>query len=220
MKDTREGQSPSRDKAAEFQSMGTVPRFEVQRPVACVVKGMRQPRFLQEGARYHVTARINRKEMLLDPAATKELFMSTVARARRKYSFRIWNFCIMNNHVHLLIEPSRGESLSAIMRWILGVFAMAWNRRHDMTGHVWGDRFHSRVLPGLWEFRMAFGYIDNNPVKASLARSAADWLYGGLACARTSRGPLIEKAPAWLRLLFPLHAPLSLPPPSGLPLQT
>ena len=53
---------------------------------------VRQPRELQDGARYHVTARANRKEMILDKGPMKELFLSVVRRAKTKYDFRIENF--------------------------------------------------------------------------------------------------------------------------------
>jgi putative transposase len=70
-----------------------------------------------------VTARANRKEMILDTNAMKELFLSVVKRAKEKYDFRLENFYIMGNH--FIIQPIRGESLSAIMQWILSVSAMA-----------------------------------------------------------------------------------------------
>ena len=74
--------------------------------------GMRQARKLVEGARYHVTARANRKEMILDSSARKELFLSVVKRAKEKYEFRLENFCIMGNHFHFVIQPgARRESV-------------------------------------------------------------------------------------------------------------
>src|SRR5512145_2652656 len=107
---------------------------------------MRRVRELKEGARYHVTTRANRKEMILDDSAMKELFLSVVKRAKARYSFRLENFCVMGNHFHFIIQPNRGVSLSAIMQWILSVFAMAFNRLLGLTGHVWGCRFFSRIL--------------------------------------------------------------------------
>ena len=53
---------------------------------------MRKSRILQDGARYHVIARANRKEMILDSGAMKDLFLETVARAKQKYDFKIENF--------------------------------------------------------------------------------------------------------------------------------
>jgi REP element-mobilizing transposase RayT len=171
---------------------------------------MRKPRQLREGARYHVTARINRKEMLIDHGSVKDLFLSIVVKAKRKHRFRIWNFTVMGNHIHFLIEPAKGQSLSRIMQWILGVFAMSYNRKRGLTGHVWGERFHSRILDGLREFVLAFAYIDENPVKAGLAANACGWGYGGLGHARGGCRGILEENPTWLYLLFPNHARLML----------
>lgn len=175
------------------------------------IANMRHPRILINGARYHVTARINRKEMLLESSRVRELFLSTVRRAKRKYRFRLWNFCVMGNHVHFLIEPVEGESLSSIMRWILGVFAMAYNRKQGLTGHVWGERFHSRILDGLREFVLAFGYIDDNPVRAGLVDHAHEWPHCGCAHYRGMKHELLDDIPPWLPLLFPGIAAISLP---------
>jgi putative transposase len=171
---------------------------------------MRKPRQLREGARYHVTARINRKEMLLDHGSVKDLFLSIVVKAKRRHLFRIWNFCVMGNHIHFLIEPAKDESLSRIMQWILGVFAMSYNKKRGLSGHVWGERFHSHILDGLRDFILAFAYIDENPVKAGLAACACEWGYGGLGHVRCGCQDIVEEEPPWLGLLFPNHARLML----------
>ncbi|MDA8426729.1 MAG: transposase [Treponema sp.] len=157
------------------------------------------------GARYHVTARANRKEMILDTSSMKELFLSVVARAKKKYDFRLENFCIMGNHFHFVIQPGRNESLSAIMQWILSVFAMAYNRIKGFTGHVWGCRFFSRILASLRELLQAFEYIDNNPVKASQVEDRRAWRWGGLWHNRMGHGELVEKPACWLKPFIPEH---------------
>jgi putative transposase len=158
---------------------------------------------LREGARYHVTGRANRKEMILDSSASKELFLSVLKRAKRKYSFRIENLCIMGNHFHLVIVPGKGESLSAIMRWIMSVFAMSFNRIHGYVGHVWGERFFSRIISGLRELLAVFDYVDGNPVKAAKVGDRRTWRYGGLWHNRTGCRDLVEETPEWMRLVFP-----------------
>ncbi|MCX7023350.1 MAG: transposase [Spirochaetes bacterium] len=171
---------------------------------------MRKPRELKDDARYHVTARANPKEMILDKGQMKELFLSVVRRAKTKYYFRIENFCIMGNHFHFIIQPIHGESLSAIMRWILSVFAMAYNRISGFTGHVWGCRFFSRIIASLREFMQVFEYIDDNPVEASQVADRRQWRYGGLAHDRAGCRELLDEMPEWARLLFPEHTMLVL----------
>lgn len=140
---------------------------------------MRKPRQLQEGAKYHISARANRQEMILRQDSIKELFLDVVKRAKKRYSFKLENFCVMENHFHFIIQPDPGVSLSAIMQWIMSVFAMAWNRRHGLRGHVWGERFFSRIIQSLKDFLQVFDYIDKNPVDGGLVRDPADWKYGG-----------------------------------------
>lgn len=171
---------------------------------------MRKPRELLAGARYHVTARANRGELILDDGATKDMFLAVVRRAKRKYDFRIDNFCVMGNHFHFIIQPGKGESLSAIMRWILSVFAMAYNKLHGLTGHVWGSRFFSRIISSLRAFLHIFEYIDANPEKASQVLDRRDWIHGGLWHDRTGCREIVDGMPFWLSLLVPEHGMLLL----------
>jgi putative transposase len=174
---------------------------------------MRKPRELLEGARYHVTARANRKEMILDTSAMKELFLSVVKRAKGKYDFRLENFCVMGNHFHFVIQPGRGENLSAIMRWILSVFAITYNKIMCVTGHVWGSRFFSRIIVSLRELVQVFEYIDDNPVRASQVDDRRQWRWGGLWHDRTGCRDIVEVPADWRRSLFPEREQLLLTGP-------
>jgi putative transposase len=138
---------------------------------------MRKPRVLREGARYHVSARANRREMIFETDEMKKLFLSVAKEARRKFVFRIENICIMGNHFHFIIRPGWGESLSSIMKWILGVFAIRFNKSYHLTGHVWGERFYSKIIESMRSYFEIFAYIDANPLVAGLVSRAEDWLY-------------------------------------------
>ena len=135
---------------------------------------------LQEGADYHVTARVNRGEKIFLAQEDRELFMDILKKAKKKFDFSLKNFCIMGNHIHLLIKPGRRESLSKIMQWLLSVFARLWNKKHNLSGHVWGDRFFSRVITGIFDFVKVFLYIDYNPVTAGMVEKPDQWMHGGL----------------------------------------
>lgn len=172
---------------------------------------MRKPRQLCERARYHVTARANRKEMILDSSRMKALFLDVVERAKKRYSFRIENFTVMDNHFHLIIQPGKDESLSRIMQWILGVFAQAYNRLNGFSGHVWGERFFSRIMRTVREYLATFDYIDDNPVKAGLSAFGGDWVFGGLYFRRRGIRGINDPLPEYFALLVPRHRQLALP---------
>jgi len=100
----------------------------------------------------------------------KELLLSVVKRAKGKYDFQLENLCVMGNHFHFIIQPNRGESLSAIMRWIMNVLPMTYNRIKGISGHVWGCRFFSRIIENLRALMQVHGYIDDNPFRDNLFR--------------------------------------------------
>ncbi|MCF6335174.1 MAG: transposase [Spirochaetales bacterium] len=172
---------------------------------------MRKRRELKEGASYHVYARINRQEYILQAVFIKKLFMSILKRAMIKYSFQIGNYCIMGNHVHFILKPLKGESLSAIMKWILGVFAQKYNRTFDLHGHVWYDRFKSKIIIDFRQYLHTFIYISNNPVKAGMVGSPGDYLYGGIYFIQKGIYDLMERPPnrvlriLWSELFYRKH---------------
>lgn len=165
-------------------------------------KAMRKRRELVVDGRYHVSARANRQEMILDKESMKELFLNVVACAKKKFDFRIENFCVMGNHFHLIIQPLNGANLSRIMQWILSVFAMKWNKMHGITGHVWGERFFSRVISCIVEFMQVFRYIIMNPVKAGMASQSKEWKHCGLWHYQRSFKHILDVPPLWLSVIY------------------
>ena len=166
---------------------------------------MRKRRQLLEGAEYHVTARINRGEKIFLAQEDRDLFMDVLKRAKKKFKFTLKNFCIMGNHVHLLIKPGQGESLSKIMQWLLGVFAQLWNKTHNIHGHLWGDRFFSRIIMGFFDFLKVYLYIDYNPVTAGLVKKPEEWRYGGLWHHKKGSTEIIDLADPVVLEYFPEH---------------
>jgi putative transposase len=139
------------------------------------------------------------------PAEDKDLFLKVLGQAKKKYQFRIINFCVMNNHIHLIIKPGEHVSLSKIMQWILSVFAMRWNRKHHLSGHVWGERFFSRIISKATEFLHIFSYVDENPVYARLVEHPGQWEYGGLWHHKRGIFTIVDPPGELVRRFFPEH---------------
>ena len=154
---------------------------------------MRPNRQTEKGASYHVTAQINRQEFILENDKMKQLLLNTIQRAKKLYDFELNNFCIMGNHIHLMIKPLNDESLSKIMKWILQVFAQKFNKIYNLKGHVWYDRFKSKIIDSLDYFIQAFAYISNNPVKANKVKHAVDYKYNGITHIREGNHSIIDK---------------------------
>jgi putative transposase len=154
---------------------------------------MRKPRKLKNNANYHVVATINRYENIFKSDEIKYLFLKIVKNAKRKYKFIIKNFCIMDNHIHLIIQPKENSNLSKIMQWILSVFAIWYNRIHRLNGHVWYDRFKSEIIESLNQFETIFKIISNYPVIKNKVKNAIDYKFGGLYFIRKGVFDVIEK---------------------------
>jgi putative transposase len=86
----------------------------------------------------------------------------------------------MDNHIHFLIKPGPNTSLSKIMQWIKCNFAKKWNRENNTKGHLWGERFFSRIIKNIDDFIKVSQYIDENPVKAKIVQNPHEWKFSGL----------------------------------------
>lgn len=165
---------------------------------------MRHPRKLKKNATYHAYARTNLQEFILDLGNNKEMMEAILIRAQHKYKFRLIHFCIMGNHIHLLIKPiGELELLSKIMKWILSVFASKFNRKYNRKGHVWYDRFKSRIVDTIEYYKVIFEYISNNPVKAKLTDSIYTYKYSGIFHLTNKNYTLVEKPSELILKLFP-----------------
>ena len=153
---------------------------------------MRKIRELKCNAEYHVTARANRKEFIFESKEMKDLFLSVLKDAKKKYKFLIKNFCIMGNHIHMIIKPLAKENLSKIMQWILSVFAVKYNKLLGITGHVWYDRFRSKIIDDIRQLIATYRYIAENPVRAGIVDNPIHYEYNGITHAKKNKFDVME----------------------------
>ena len=162
-------------------------------------------RQLREGATYHVSTTANRGENIFESDFFKELFILTMEQAKRNYGFELFEFCIMSNHLHFIIKPAHNTSLSAIMRWLLSVFATRWNKLMGLSGHVFRARFFSRIIESPQDYENVVEYIRQNPVKAVMVEKPVHWKYSSAWynkhkkwCRKRWPGVLLSPSPAEL----------------------
>ena len=100
-----------------------------------------------------------------------------LARLGKVVEFMSWHclaFCLMGNHMHLLVETP-APNLGAGMCRLHGPYAQAFNRRHEKSGHVFGARFDSKLMKNDVQLWMTTNYIVQNPVRAGLCRRPEAW---------------------------------------------
>ena len=160
------------------------------------VKKISRCRELVDYGSYHVGGKMCRGEDFLSDNEIKNLYLSVLEECKRKkHKFEIFNLCVMDNHIHFIIRPAKGENLSKIMQWINSVFAMRFNKLTGRCGHVWKCRFWSSIIEKIEQFKKVYHYISYNSVKAGIVSSPEDYPYCGEY--HISRGILGIITPYW-----------------------
>jgi putative transposase len=102
----------------------------------------RKPRAELAGGVHHVFARGNGRQLIYLDDADRGSYLAMLARAVAHRQWRCLAYCLMDNHVHLLIETPL-PNLGAGMQWLHGRFAQQFNERHGRSGHVFQGRYGS-----------------------------------------------------------------------------
>jgi hypothetical protein len=109
---------------------------------------MRKPRILAALAWYWIVTAINRHEPLFLDRAAVDLFNRVLREAGARYAIEVRHIVILEYRVSFCIKPADGFQLPVVMQWIKQTFACRYNALKRLDGHVWGDRYWSKVLAG------------------------------------------------------------------------
>ncbi len=139
----------------------------------------RQARIKGEFSVYHVIQRGNERKDLFLSVADRVKFLDILLRMKAKYNFLIYSFCLMSNHIHLLIDDN-GNDISKLVKSINISYAYYFNRTYERCGHLFQDRFRSERIDSDAYLIEVSKYIHNNPVKAGLVKES--WEYRWSSC--------------------------------------
>ncbi len=130
----------------------------------------RKPRIHYEGALYHVMVRGNNGEKVFETEKEKQEYINITKEYKHRYRFKIYAYCIMDNHAHLLIEVEN-VPVSKIMQGIQQVYTQRYNKRYSRTGHIFQQRFKSILCQKDAYLIALIKYIHDNPVKAKITET-------------------------------------------------
>lgn len=116
---------------------------------------------------YHVMVRgINRQDIFLDDE-DRQRYLTTLERFKRQANLRLFGFCLMSNHLHLLLAEGE-EPLGETMRRVGSSYVPWYNDKYLRVGYLFQGRFLSEPVEGDAYFQAALRYIHQNPVQAKL----------------------------------------------------
>ena len=129
----------------------------------------RKLRIEYAGAIYHVMNRGDRREAIFADDQDRERFLETLAEACQKTGWQIHAYCLMSNHLHLVIETPQ-PNLVAGMKWLLGTYTSRYHRRHKEFGHLFSGRYKALVVEGSGDgyLKTVCDDVHLNPARAKL----------------------------------------------------
>ncbi|MDR2786242.1 MAG: transposase [Treponema sp.] len=109
---------------------------------------MRKLRELQHGVWYEIRTQINNREPLFRWSKVRMIFNRVLYEAEHRFVFEVRHLRLQDDWLTFYIKPEDGLELPAIMKWLKQTFAERYNRETGRIGHIWGDRYWSRILDG------------------------------------------------------------------------
>src|SRR5688500_18849365 len=137
----------------------------------------RQSRLVIPGVAMHVIQRGNNRSACFGARSDYLLYLLHLNELAKKFVCMVHAYCLMPNHVHLLLTPSSDEGCRCLMRELGQRYVQYFNRRHGRTGTLWEGRFRSSIVESARYVLACYRYIEMNPVRAALAQRphAYEW---------------------------------------------
>lgn len=137
------------------------------------------PRKVSHTGYYHVMARGINKEKTFNQTREKNHIKTILKNKLNKYAVEIHAYCIMSNHLHLIIK-AEVEELSMFMARTLADYAEYYNYKHERNGHVFQNRFKSECIENESYYLACLRYIHLNPVKAQITSDFMKYKYSSI----------------------------------------
>ena len=155
----------------------------------------RTARIICPGIPHHVTQRGNRGQDIFLDDEDRQVYLRLLRRYASLEKLTVQAYCLMGNHLHLIVNPKHLTSLANVMHVVHMRYAQHANDKYDWTGHLFASRYYSCAMDDvhLWT---AMRYVEQNPVRATMVQRAQDWSWSSAPahCALTDE-PLLDSTP-------------------------
>jgi putative transposase len=128
----------------------------------------RQPRLIVPGIAAHVVQRGNNRNSCFRETSDYLVYLMHLRELSEELGCVVHAYCLMTNHVHLLVTPRTDDGCSMLMRNLGQRYVQYFNRHHDRTGTLWEGRFRSCIAESARYVLACYRYIEMNPVRAGM----------------------------------------------------
>lgn len=151
----------------------------------------RKPRLLSSTGIYHTVLRSVNQHIIFEEDSDYQKFLYILRDSKKKYSIDIYAYCIMDNHIHMLIKSSP-ENLAPFFQSLGTRFAQWYNNKYARIGHLFQDRYFSTAIENDSSFLSALVYIHNNPVKANICLYPSEYRFSSYNAYYGAKNPLVN----------------------------
>jgi putative transposase len=128
-------------------------------------------------------------------------YLAYLGRFALQFSCSIHAYCLMTNHVHLLLTPHHRDACARMMKQVNQCYAQAVNKAARRSGSLWSGRFRSCLVPSETYALTCYRYIELNPVRAGMVPHPRDYRWSSYRANAEGYGaPMLEGHAAYLRL--------------------
>ena len=167
----------------------------------------RTARASKGGICYHIMNRGNRRSTVYHTDSDYSVFTHLMSKACERIPMRVLAYCLMPNHFHMVLWPIGDGDLSRWMQWLLTCHVRRYHAVYGTSGRVWQGLFKAFPIERDSHLLTVMRYVERNPVRAKLVRSAGDWQWSSISDSASARQrALITASPVvkpsnWLALV-------------------
>ena len=136
----------------------------------------RQKRVKSQTGVYHIMLRGINQQKIFEDNEDYEKFLLLVEEAKALSGFKLYAYCLMGNHIHLLLKE-QADTVDIIMKRIASRFVYWYNVKYQRSGHLFQDRFKSEPVDENVYFKTVLRYIHLNPVKAKICNHPSEYMF-------------------------------------------
>ena len=139
----------------------------------------RTARKRSESGIYHIMLRGINRQQIFEDEEDRQRLLQTLLNYKEQCGYKIYAYCLMGNHIHLLLQEGK-EELPLVLKRIAGSYVYWYNWKYHRSGHLFQDRYKSEAVEDDAYFLMVLRYIHQNPVKAGICQMAEDYAYSSM----------------------------------------
>lgn len=141
----------------------------------------RQPRLILPGVAVHIVQRGNNRGSCFMQDGDCLMYLANLRQLSVKFECHVHAYCLMTNHVHLLVTPNHAGGCTALMKELGQRYVQYFNGRHERTGTLWEGRFRSCIAQSAHYVLACYRYIELNPVRAGMVEHPSAYLWSSYA---------------------------------------